>query len=493
MSSRLFCVSRFRAANVASIFAASVWLCACTAGEDYVRPQLDVGPSWNALKKNKKIDDKDLVTGSLPVVTQPVAPWWTRFKDPVLTALVEKAIANNNDLKVAEARIPEARAGGRFAVSGLFPQIGLSGTAARGRLGASSGGAFDTTKEFGLSGSWDIDVFGGTRRRIEAAGAGIEASEASHERVGQLLVAEVARQYVLFRSLEQQRNLTLRNLKFQRDTLDITKGQRKDGAISNLEVARSQAQVSATETRLPVIKTARAATLNRLAVLIGERPGAIDAMLSRPKGIPLVARKMVVASPIAVIARRPDVNAAERQLAQSTALTGAAFTELFPKIGIDAFFSNQSSLLLGAANPWSLAASAAMPLLNFGRIDSQIDAADARQQQAYYTYKQTILLALAETENSLTAYLNEQRRQSLLEQVSSQQSLAADIAREQYKAGLTTQLDVLVAAQNQLEAENNLVLSRESMATNLIQLYTSLGEPWRQEPVVVAEANARSR
>jgi len=304
-------------------------------------------------------------------------------------------------------------------------------------------------------------------------------------------MTEVARTYVQLRSLQQQRIITQRNLAMQEDTLNITKGQRKEGGVSNLEVARAQAQVDTTAARLPQIDAAISASIHRLSVLVNEPPRLLRQKLEQAKTIPDVKQEIVVGTPIQTIGKRPDVHAAERRLAESTALSGAAFAQLFPSLSLQGFFGRQDSLLYGNTSPWSAVASALLPIIDFGRIRGQINVADAREQQAFYTYQQTVLLAVEETENAFSAYINEQRRKKNLASAASEQAKATDVAREQYKAGVATQLDLLLAENSQLDAENQLVLSETAVADDLIQLYNALGESWQPQKTLNGEDNEK--
>ncbi len=449
-----------------ALLAVSVVVAACAVGEDYVKPGINAAPAWNAAAGLAFHDD---VTGSLPDTPAPHTPWWDKFSDPVLSACLAKAAADNNDLRVAQARLAEARALERAASAGLFPQLGSSATAANGSASSSS-----STQALGVNGSWDLDLFGGNRRRSEAAARNSEASAADLQRTKLVLIAETARQYIQLRSVQQQIVLTMRNLDFQRSSLRVTHGQRKEGAISDLEVARSEAQVSSTKARLPALEALQNAALNRITILTGAQPSDMDIRLKTLKDIPVMSQKLALASPMDVLAQRPDVTAAERRFAEASAMTGAARAARFPKLSLDGFFS--SGTQIAGVNPWSMAAGAALPLFDFGRLQAQSDAADARQQQALFAYKQTILDALGETESAISAYLAEQKRFVALSDAARQQAQAAMIAREQYKAGIATQLDALSAAQNQLDAENAAALSKAQIAFNLVFLHTALGE-----------------
>lgn len=444
---------------------------ACAVGPDYVPPKDNLNDSWSALSGEKASPDiKTSNTGNRP------GAWWQQFNDATLSALVKQALAGNHELKIAYARIAEARANAGYASSQLWPEIDANASLTRSSLNSFPKNEMDTVTQLGANGSWDIDPFGANWRQREAAGYSMEAAEQDYAQGRLNLIADVVRDYSHLRAAQQQRQLVLNNLETQRETLRITNALRKAQDVTDLDVARVKAQIAATQSRLPQIRTDIYTAMNRLCVLTGRQPGVIYDQLIEPKPMLSVPDNLVVLSPIATIAQRPDVHAAERRLAQASALSDAVFAQFFPHLSITAFYGEQHSKLFGALSPWNATVQGLFPLLDFGRIRAQMRGADARQLQAYHTYEQTVLLALEDTENSLNGYLDERRRNVSLHQVASEQTRAVNIATKQYKAGIVTQLDLLDAERNQLDAESNRVLSEQATIDNLIQLYHSLGQ-----------------
>ncbi len=455
-------------------------------GRDYTPPPLALDPVWSALDGRSMDGEaaelrnlpKPSVTAdeaALPAVPNP-GPWWEQFNDPAMNELIRRGLVNNNDLKQAEARIAEAQANEVYATSILYPQISGSGSLSRARTDPIVNSQ-ETVSELGVQGTWELDAFGGNRRRVRAAKAGIEASQFQRDQLRLTLISDIARNYIQLRAAQTQRALTLRNLELQRDTLTMTNAEYGEQLVSDLEVARARAQVYATAARLPRIKSTMIAATNRISVLLGENPGKHRDLMDAAQPIPEVPMRVALGTPVSVIRQRPDVKAAERQLAGATELSGAAFAQLFPRLSLDAFFGLRHSDLYGSLSPWSGTLNALLPLLNFGGIRSQIDAAEAREQQALHAYEQSILLALEDVENNLTGYLTEQSRQQALSQAAQAQGRAAEVARAQYRAGEAPQLDLLVAQSNALDAESELVASRQAAAENLILLYRALGQP----------------
>lgn len=461
-------------------------LSACAVGTDYTPPKEELEAHWDALSAGEhdyeaetESEMKNLVLSSGVKMsaddTAPSEPWWEQFHDEILSELMEKALADGYSLKIARARIAEAQADRSAAGAELFPRVDASASISRATLDSISSRKPDTIHEEGITADWDIDPFGGNRRRREGAAAGEEAAEAEFAQARLDLLANVALNYCHLRAAQAQRELTLRNLKSQRDTLRITNALRKVHDVTDLDVTRVEAQIAATESRLPQIRSAIRSAMHRLSVLTGRKPSELNALLS-PDGPMLdMPDSVAVLSPVATIAQRPDVHLAERRLAQSSALSNAAFADLFPRISLEGFFGARHSDFFGSLSPWRATASAAFPLLDFGRLRSQMRAADARQQQAFYNYKQTVLQALEDTENNLDAYMDERRRSGLLKKVASGQGRAVNIAREQYRGGIVTQLDLLDSERSLLDAESNWVLSLQTATDNLIQLYHALG------------------
>jgi NodT family efflux transporter outer membrane factor (OMF) lipoprotein len=449
-------------------------LSGCAVGSDYHPPvNSEVINEWDALHPD---DDTIVASSGLTVSTEAFpSPWWQQFGDETLFALMKKALNDNHDLKIAKARIAEARASENFTESGLLPEIDATGSLSRASLDAISSSRPDTIRQAGVSGNWDIDPFGGNRRRNEGAVASVEASEYDFAQARLNVLADVAINYSHLRAAQKQLALTLQNLKTQRDTLRVTQALRKAQNVTELDIARVEAQIAATEARLPQIRTTLYAAIYRLGVLAGEPPATFRERLMPEEPMLALPKNVAVQTPIATLAQRPDVKAAERRLAEASALSNAAFAGLFPKLSLSAFFGTRHSATFGSLSPWSATAEALFPLLDFGRLRAQMHGADARQEQAFHAYKQTVLKALEETENSLNAYMDERRRSLLLHNVAVGQARAVTIAREQYRGGIVTQLDLLDAERNQLDAETNWVLSQQTATDNLIQLFHSLG------------------
>lgn len=442
-------------------------LSACSAASPgYIAPKSDIAPQWSALEAPKgrmavRDDARD-------------ENWWLIFRDPQLDRLVRMALAQNHGLKAAQAAAEAANYEAGVARSALFPRLDATASAGRLRSGPFAGDT-DTTARLGVQGSFDIDPAGGNRRRQEAALAEADAAVAERDRVRSAVIADVALSYIRLLSVKRQLNITQASLDEQNKHLRITRGQREEGAVSDLEVARAQAQAEGTAARLPQLKAQLASHIARLGVLSGMQTGPLNAMLQVRPEIPQVPARIAIARPVSVVRQRPDIRVAERRLARDAALREAAIAGMYPSLSLSAFYGRAHSKNAGGYSPWDIAASTLAPLIDFGRIRNQINASDARARQAMQAYEDTVLNGLAEVESNLSAYLNEQKRAEILSSAAGHERNAVQIAAAQYEGGAIGQIDLLIAESNRLQADLALALSQQAAAETLVRLFQSLG------------------
>ncbi len=407
--------------------------------------------------------------------TVPQAKWWEAWNDPVLNKLEEAAISGNRDLRIAQARILEARANRLSATSKLLPDISGQGKASRSDQGLLSQNKAIDLYEASFDASWELDIFGANRKAADAARALVKGAEADHRAVLLSLSAEVARNYVEARSAQQLLAITERNIKSQRSTLEITQSRARAGLVSELDVAQARSLYLDTTARLPALKTAYSSAVNRLNTLTGNLPDAVDPLLAEAKKLPLPKRAMMLATPAQVIEQRPDVQSALATLSAATSLHESAYARLFPNISISGLFGIQNASTLPASAIWSAASGITMPILNFGRLRAGIDAADAREAQALAAYEQAVLQALEDVESSLSAYLNEDARRIVLAKTVESNRSTVALADERYKKGISAFIDVLSAQKTLFESESALAESEASVSRRAIALYKALG------------------
>lgn len=512
----------------AAILAAGI-LAGCMTGPDYNRPNVKMPEKWTAT-----LEGGESASAAL-------TEWWTSLDDPALNSLIERSVKTNLDLRLAEARVREARAARGLVESALWPTLDVSGSYTRSQAvrqkspstgfplstglslsptgitrtttfrgqnasitssrtttqsGSQSGtnlaftptakqSAPDRTTDLfqtGFDASWELDIFGGNRRALEAADADIEAVEEFRRDVLVSLVSEVALNYIELRSAQSRLAITHKNIKAQEETLNLTRDRFAAGLSSELDAVRAQSLLSTTQSQLPMLETQVDTSIHRLSVLLGSEPGALMKELRPSEELPVAPEEVPVGLPSDLLRRRPDIRQAERELAAATARIGEATADLFPKFYLTGAFGGRSdalgSVLSGANQIWSFGPSVRLPIFQGGRIRANIEVQNTRQEQAAIAYERSILLALEDVENGLVAFAKEQvRRKSLEDAVRSNES-AVTLANERYIRGLEGFLNVLQAQQELFQTEDQLVQSESYVLTSLVSLYKALGGGW---------------
>ena len=467
---------------LASCVLALVLLQGCKVGPNYQPPKADAPAQWNTP-----------MAGGETNVEAAIASWWKSFKDPQLDSLIERATEANYDLRIAGARVREARALYRIEASRLWPTVDAAGSYARQNqsknqpiirdLNLPPSVPFENNVyQAGFDASWEIDVFGGTRRSVEAGKAEVGAAEFGRRSVLVTLLGEVAHSYVEVRGFQRRLEIAKKNLKTQEEALAITQDRFKHGLTSDLDVQQAATLLAATRSVVPLLETSIQASIHRLDVLLGQPPGTLTAELSRQAPIPAIPPEVPVGLPSDLLRRRPDIQQAERQLAAATARIGVAKADLFPKFsltGLAGFQSTSASDWFDADSRfWSVGPTVQWRIFDAGRIRANIRVQNARQEQALAAYEKTVLTSFEEVENSLVAYAKEQiRRRSLEDAVkSSQDSLY--LANQLYSNGLVSFINVLDAERSVYLAEDALADSDRFLTQDLIGLYKALGGGW---------------
>jgi NodT family efflux transporter outer membrane factor (OMF) lipoprotein len=464
----------------------AVWMLlvtGCTVGPNYRRPDLTTHGTWNEARQ----------TG-VDTTSADLTRWWTEFNDPLLDSLVERAVRSNLDLRVAEARIREARANRAVVAAGQWPTVETLGSYTRNRTsenafaispqgdGRQGGNLEQSFYRAGFDASWEIDVFGGTRRAVEAADAGVDASVESRRDTLVSLLGDVARNYIDLRGFQRRLAVARANLKAQQETLELTRVRFQAGLASDLDVAQAEAQVNSTAAEIPILESSLKRAAYGLDVLLGLEPGALADELSPETTIPSLPPKVLVGLPSDLLRRRPDIRRAERQLAAATAQVGAAMADLFPKFSLTGAGGLQSisasDWFTGGSRYWSVGPTMRWPIFDAGRIRAAIEVRNAQQEQALRQYEKTILTAFADVETSLVNYSQEQVRYRSLVAAVAANRRALEMAQELYLSGLNSFLNVLDAQRSLYASENDLAQSEATMAANLVALYKALGGGW---------------
>lgn len=461
-------------------------LAGCAAvGPNYVPPQTTASPAWNTP-----------LQGGLQVEADPVtlASWWKTLDDPELSRLIDRATARNRDLEKARARIREARARRGLNEADLFPRLDASGSVSRSRGSSETGGA--STRDLfsaGLDASWELDLFGGVRRSVEAAEANLQAAgEDLHDTLVSLL-AEVALNYLDLRTGQARMGVTEESLKTQEETHSMALWRYQAGLGDDLAVQQARYSLESARAQIPDLQASISEAKNRLAVLLGEMPGALDAEMEPVRPIPTAPPEVAVGVPADILRQRPDVRRAERQLAAQTAQIGVATAELYPKFRLSGAIGLDALTFRGLFNSGSVSSSGSAGLswriFDAGAIRQNIGIQTALQEQSLIAYESAVLAALEEAENAIDAYAQEQhKRRSLLEAVRSAEA-AAELARIKYRTGLADFSTVLETERSLLGFRNQLVQSEGAMAMNLVKLYKALGGGWSADATPETKAS----
>jgi outer membrane protein, multidrug efflux system len=458
--------------HLAAACVAMVGLAGCMMGPDYARP---------------KVDSPAAFRFEPAAVAQTVnTPWWQQFDDPVLDALINEALANNLNVKVAAANIEQASALLTQTRSSLFPQVGYSGLGQRVRSPDNALSTFipnypnpQSTYEAVLSVSWEVDLWGRIRRLSEAALANILAADAARNGVILSLVASVANSYIQLRGLDEQLAVANQTLAAYADSVRLYQLQFKYGQTSQMTVAQVQSQYETAETQIPQIETQIATTENALSILLGRNPGPI----ARGKSILDLALPTVPAGvPSELLERRPDLIQSEQQLVAANAQIGAAKALYFPTISLTGAFGSSSTdlsdLFKGPTRVWSYAGQIAGPIFTFGLVSGQVAQAEGAQKAALLNYQLSIQNAFADVDNALIT--NQKLTQQLNAQVKLVAALSdyARLAKLQYTGGYVPYSTVLQAEQTLFPAQLTLAAVRASMFASSVNIYKAMGGGW---------------
>ena len=426
----------------------------------------------------------------------PVASWWSQFGDPVLEQLVHDALGDNLDLQIAMARVRAARAAFTEQRLDQLPHVTAGGSQDRRRQPEASAGGervFSETYQLGFDAGWELDLFGRQRRAAEAARADLGAERDNLADAQVMVAAEVARNYFELRGTQKRIAVARQTLVNLRDTQRLTETRLDLGAGSELDVQSSRARLKAIEADIPLLEVDEVRSRHRLAVLLGQRPGALDAPL-QPREAPAFAKALPLGDTSDLLRQRADVRMAERRLAAATARVGVATADLFPRIRLSGFVGflggDANGLVNGNNKAWSLTPSISWAAFDFGTVRARLRASKAQADGAAAEYEKTVLLALEDTENALTRYAKQQSRLAIVVEQAAAARRAADLAQIQYREGSEDFLALLDAQRNQLAADDALAAAESSVNVSVVAVYKALGG-WGQPGPALAVTSAR--
>ena len=468
-------------AFVSAVALVATTMTACTVGPDYVSPEVGDNADW-------------IAPGAAQHANAVPKEWWTLLDDEELDGYLSLAAERNLDVKVAVARVDEARALRGIARSAFWPQIATEARYTRFEQSLESPGSagplidaglVDRNIEFygtSLDASWELDPFGGNRRQAEAADAALGASIAARDAAILSVLAETASAYFELRGAQQRLAIAESNIEAQRKTADLTRRKVEAGLARRIDRLRAEAQLDAIEALVPTLRASIRASTYRLGVLTGRRPEHMTDQVARGGRLPAALQSPPIGMRADVLRRRPDVAVAERRLAAATAEIGVAKAEFFPKLALTGAFgfeaADASDIGAGRSRTSALVPFVSWPVFQGGRLRANLEGADARARAAAFSYEKTILTALADAESAISAYTEEFQTWRNLTAAANASSEAAELARKLYEKGLADFLTVLDAERRRDENEDARAQSHTRLLLNLVRVYKSLGGGW---------------
>ena len=455
-----------------------------------VAPQLTQGDSWSTKPAGGET--------ATPADDAMLSQWWSVFGDPELTSLEERALKSNFDLRTAQIAIVEAQANLDSTKGNLYPSASINLSSGYTRQGGSSGpgggggGGGFVSNGMTVSGqnngaiqlNYTPDLYGGIRMGVASSEASLLSKEESLRNTMVTLTAQLATDYVNVRSYQAQIETTQANLVKYRETYEMTKEKNESGLATELDVEQALQTVVSTEAQLPSLEASLQQNCNAIAILLGKRPGAVDAELTEVKPVPKAPASVAIGIPADLIRRRPDIRVAERQYAAQWMQVGVAKANLWPS------FSLGGSITANAISFGDLFTKAAQvsegvtgslqaTILNRRALNAQVHLQKAMLDQTEVSYESTVVSAIQDVENSLESYGTEADRHKSLTEAATLAENNADMSRELYAAGLKDFLTVLDAERSELSAQSSLVQSDANIATDLISLYKAIGGGWK--------------
>ncbi|SDR56604.1 efflux transporter, outer membrane factor (OMF) lipoprotein, NodT family [Paraburkholderia tuberum] len=521
------------------VVAMSALLASCTVGPDFHAPHADVPAQWhdtqctaaNAAASDASASGASATrpnVASVPTLdTDPDPRWWRSFNDQTLDALITRAALGNLDLQQAVLRIVEARTQVQSAAAQGLPNLRATGSYQREQLGLKGflqeNGAYDKVDQLGAPNSsvnaiapgagaalqkgannlldqltapinlwqvgfdatWELDLFGRVRHSVEAANAQTEAAYESRNDALLSLEAEVAQTYMQLRGAQTLHNIAMSLVEQQAETVELTQNKAKVGLASELDVQSARAQLAQTKTQLPQYDQQIAQSLNALAYLIGEPPGALEAQLSTPQTVPPVPPVVPIGLPSTLARRRPDIRRAEANLHAATASVGVAVAQFYPDVSLTGQAgmraTNARDLARWSHLFYSLGPTVSLPIFQGGALVANLRMSKAQQAEAALDYRKTVLSALRDVDNALVVYRTDQaRRDALADSVTAQQT-SFDLSRDSYRKGLTSFINVLDAQRQLAQAREQYAQGTTQVSTDLVALYKALGGGWQSD------------
>jgi multidrug efflux system outer membrane protein len=474
-----------------SLAAVLLAACAVTAG---ALGGCALGPDYHAPQAGALGVPQAYGLTAAPAAPVDLTVWWKQLNDPLLTQLIDRATADNLDIAVSRTRLVQAREQLIQARSSLFPELDGSGSLGQAAVWApkttttaggipivTGGGSSSTQLTLGLDASWQVDIFGGTRRSIESAAASRDEAVFSLQGVRTSVAGEVATNYIAARVAQARLAIARDTLKDQDDNLQITQWRVKAGLAPSTDAEQARAQRAQTAASIPLLETSFTSAVNALGVLTGQAPSALRQTMEAVGPIPHGPDSVAVGIPADTLRQRPDVRAAERSLAAATAQIGVAEAQLYPSLTLTGSIDTTAGRIIsvGQTATGQALATLSQKIFDAGRLRSQVRSARAGAEGALATYKSTVLNGLEDVENAIQSLNSAKSRQVSLAEAVDASNNAAILARSQYRVGLTDFLTLLQSEQSLLSARDSLAAAQGDQALALVQLYLALGGGWQ--------------
>lgn len=446
--------------------ASLLFLLGCTIGPNYSEPtneNLDLPVSYG------EFGDPAFVSGD-----SDLREWWKVFNDPMLEDLIDRARAENRDLRIAVSRVQQARLRVDLAQASRSPQVSVG-------AGATTNEDGQISSNIGLQASWDLDVFGKIQRQIESEDAAFQTSEEDRRDIQVALFAQVAQSYLSVRSLQAQLHAAQMNIESQEEILKLTEVRFDNGISSGLDIAQAKQVLASSQASIPALRIALAQNINTIAVLIGTHPQGLHVDLRDPRPIPVPPTKITIGLPAQLLRQRPDIRSAERRIAAQSAQIGVATADLYPSFTLNGnlgFATTDGNLFDAANRSLALGPSFQWSIFDGGRVRNQIRYEEFGLEQAVLEYESTVLKALEETESAMTAFLEQRIEAEATQRAAQAAREALRHGTDAYKDGLVGFQDVLSAQQKLFSEDIREAKSRGLASQNLVSLYKALGGGW---------------
>ncbi|OPZ76589.1 MAG: Cation efflux system protein CusC precursor [Alphaproteobacteria bacterium ADurb.Bin438] len=448
----------------------------CAVGPDYNKVSYDTPLNWES--------------DSFKLGKMRLEKWWEVFGDNDLNDLIKLTKSKNPDIKMASLRLSQADLMINVSESLLYPSLSTSPYLKRDKqsetLKPEAMGKSANVYGLDLTASWELDIWGKTRRNLEASQANFELSKASYDDILVVLYSNVASNYNNLRTLQKRLRVMEKNVKAQQSTLEIVKKKYEAQLVSELDVLRATQNLKSSEAMLPELRGGILKVKNILSMLVGVKASELNYLLKDEGEVLKLKENVEIAIPAEVLRQRPDIRMAEAELKMQTALIGVKKADLLPTLSISGVFgfgANSSGLFRAENQIWSLGGASFLTLFDFNRIKNLVKIEELKAKSSLYNYEKVVLNALVEVENSIVSYVSEDEKQKSLEIASNASARAVEQVKALYENGLTDFQNVLSAERDLLMQQDNLIQSKGLKNNAIISLYKSFGGGWQNQEV----------